>query len=74
MKENRMIQTINLTVTGMKCGGCETNVVGKLTALAGVESAVANFKENIVRVDFDVDQIDVDELEELIIAAGFGIE
>ena len=69
-----MIQTINLTVTGMKCGGCETNVVGKLTALADVESAVANFKENVVSVDFDADQIDVDELEEVIIAAGFGVE
>ena len=69
-----MIQTINLTVIGMKCGGCETNVVEKLTALAGVKSAVANFKENVVSVDFDVDQIDVDELEEVIIAAGFGVE
>ena len=69
-----MIQTINLTVTGMKCGGCETSVVGKLTALAGVESAVANFKENVVSVDFDADQIDVDELEDVIIAAGFGVE
>ena len=69
-----MIQTINLTVTGMKCGGCETNIVGKLKALAGVESAVANFKENEVSVDFDADQIDVDELEEVIIAAGFGVE
>lgn len=69
-----MIQTINLTVTGMKCGGCETNIVEKLTALAGVESAVANFKENVVSVGFDADQIDVDELEDVIIAAGFGVE
>ena len=69
-----MIQTIHLTVTGMKCGGCETNVVGKLTALTGVERAEANFKENLVSVDFDADQIDVDELEDVIIAAGFGVE
>lgn len=69
-----MIQTINLTVTGMKCGGCETNIVEKLTALAGVESAVAHFKENLVSVGFDADQIDVDELEDVIIAAGFGVE
>lgn len=69
-----MIQTINLTVTGMKCGGCETNVVGKLTALAGVEHAQAHFKENLVRVDFDAEKIDVDTLEEVIIAAGFGVE
>jgi len=69
-----MIQTINLTVTGMKCGGCETNVIGKLTALAGVERAEAHFKENLVSVDFNADQIDVDELEDVIIAAGFGVE
>jgi copper chaperone CopZ len=68
------MQNASFKVTGMKCGGCETNVVGKLTALAGVESAVANFKENVVSVDFDADQIDVDELEEVIIAAGFGVD
>lgn len=69
-----MIQTINLIVKGMKCGGCEANIVEKLTALAGVESAEANFKENIVNVHFNANQLDVEALEEVIIAAGFSVE
>ncbi len=69
-----MTQTAIFTVTGMKCGGCESNVVGKLTALDGVISAVADFKENHVSVEFDAEKIEIDDLEDVIIAAGFGVE
>lgn len=69
-----MIQTAIFTVTGMKCGGCETNVIGKLTALDGVISAVADCKENHVSVEFEPEKIEIDDLEEVIIAAGFGVE
>lgn len=40
-----MKQTAIFTVTGMKCGGCENNVIEKLTALDGVISAVADAKK-----------------------------
>jgi copper chaperone len=69
-----MAQTATFTVTGMKCGGCESNVVGKLTALEGVISAVADCKENHVSVEFEPEKIEQDDLEEVIIAAGFGVE
>lgn len=69
-----MTQTTVFTVTGMKCGGCENNVIEKLTALDGVVSAVADCKENHVSVDYDPEKIDVDDLEDVIIAAGFGVE
>jgi copper chaperone len=69
-----MTQTVNLTVTGMKCGGCESNVVEKLTALDGVISASADCKENYVSVEFEPEKIEIDDLEDVIIAAGFGVE
>jgi copper chaperone CopZ len=69
-----MTQTANITVTGMKCGGCETNVVGKLTALDGVISAVADCKENRVTVEFEPEKIELDDLEDVIIEAGFNVE
>jgi copper chaperone CopZ len=69
-----MTQTVNITVTGMKCGGCETNIVGKLTALDGVISAVADCKENHVSVEFEPEKVEIDDLEDVIIAAGFGVE
>ena len=69
-----MTQTAIFTVTGMKCGGCENNVIGKLTALDGVISTIADCKENHVSVEFDPEKIEIDDLEEVIIAAGFGVE
>lgn len=69
-----MTETANFTVTGMKCGGCENNVISQLTALDGVMSAIANCKENHVSVEFDAEKIDIEALEEVIIAAGFGVE
>ena len=69
-----MIQNRILNVSGMKCGGCESNIIGKLTALDGVISAIADCKENHVSVDYDPEKIEVDDLEDVIIAAGFGVE
>ncbi|HCT99125.1 MAG TPA: mercuric reductase [Methylococcaceae bacterium] len=68
------MQTVNLTVTGMKCGGCEANIVEKLSALAGVERVEAHFKDNLVQVAFNAEKIDVDTLEDVIVGAGFGVE
>lgn len=69
-----MTETAIFTVTGMKCGGCESNVIAKLTALDGVISAVADCKENHVSVVFEPEKIEIDDLEDVIIAAGFGVE
>jgi copper chaperone CopZ len=69
-----MTQTAVFTVTGMKCGGCENNVIEKLTALDGVISVVADCKENHVSVEFKSEKIDIDDLEDVIIAAGFCVE
>lgn len=48
-----MIESATLTVTGMKCGGCENNVITKLKTVDGIKSASASSKEKEVKVEFD---------------------
>ncbi len=66
--------SVELTVTGMKCGGCESNIKGKLEALTGVSGVEASFKENRVTVEFDESQTNTDEITDVITQAGFTVE
>jgi copper chaperone CopZ len=69
-----MAEFLSLTVTGMKCGGCETNIKGKLEALDGVSSVVANHKEKTVELEFEPEKIDEDDIIDVITDAGFKVE
>jgi len=66
-----MSESISLDVTGMKCGGCETNVKKKLTAMAGIVSVEASSKENKVEVEFEAETVNVDAISQAITEAGF---
>lgn len=68
-----MIESVVLTVTGMKCGGCETNVTGKLEAINGVLSVKASHKDKEVRVDFDAEKTALDAIKDAIIDAGYTV-
>lgn len=69
-----MIESVSLTVTGMKCGGCETNVTNKLKAIDGVLSVNASSKDKEVNVEFDAGKTGLDAITEAIIDAGFSVE
>lgn len=71
---NSASQEVTLNVTGMKCGGCESNVKGKLTGLDGVLSIDASSKENSVSVKFDEASTSLDEIKQVITEAGFTVE
>ncbi|MCX7099127.1 MAG: heavy-metal-associated domain-containing protein [Methylococcales bacterium] len=68
-----MAESVVLSVTGMKCGGCEANVTGKLEAVNGVESVKAAFKENTVAVDYDPELTSLAALKDVITGAGFTV-
>ena len=68
-----MIENKVLSVTGMKCGGCEANVISKLSPIDGVISVSAAFKANEVTIQFDDTQIDLDSLVKVISDAGFTV-
>ncbi|MGZ8216396.1 heavy-metal-associated domain-containing protein [Methylomagnum sp.] len=65
--------TIVLSVTGMKCGGCEKSVQEAVQALAGIESVTASHKASTVEVAYDADQIAVDAIKKTIQGKGFAV-
>lgn len=69
-----MAESVSLTVTGMKCGGCESTVKTKLGEVDGVVSIETNFKENNVTVEFDQESTDVASISKVITDAGFTVE
>ncbi|ATG91456.1 heavy-metal-associated domain-containing protein [Methylomonas koyamae] len=69
-----MSESATLTVTGMKCGGCENTIVSKVSALPGVKSVKASHQDKQVGVEFDPDQTSLDEIEDTIVDAGFKVE
>ncbi len=69
-----MTESVSLTVIGMKCGGCETNVTTKLKAIDGVLSVNASSKDKEVNVEFDAEKTSLDVITGAIIDAGFTVE
>ena len=69
-----MTESVSLSVTGLKCGGCENNVSTKLLALAGVLSVKASHQAKQVDIEYDPLQIDLDQIEDTITDAGFTVE
>jgi copper chaperone len=69
-----MTESVSLTVTGMKCGGCETNITSKLEAIEGVLSVNASSKNNEVNVEFDAEKTSLDAITNAITGAGFTVE
>lgn len=68
-----MSETATLKVTGMKCGGCETNVNNKLKTLSGVESSVASSKDQEVKIKFDGALTDLKKISQAITEAGYTV-
>lgn len=69
-----MTDSVKLTVTGMKCGGCEKTVTDKLMAEEGVLKVVANHTDDEVTVEFDGNEIEEDDVIELIEKLGFAVQ
>jgi len=69
-----MNESVTLTVTGMKCGGCESNVINRLKAVEGILSVKASAKDNEVSVEYDAEKTDLDAITEAITEAGFSVE
>lgn len=69
-----MSETLSLTVTGMKCAGCEATVKSTLQAAAGVLSVTAHHKENTVTVEFAPEKITPAKINDIITTAGFQVQ
>ncbi len=69
-----MTESVVLSVIGMKCGGCESNISEKLQAIDGVLSVKVSQKDNEVGVEFDAGKTSLDAIEDAITDAGFTVE
>lgn len=63
---------IQLTVTGMTCGGCVASVQKVLAALPGVQTAEVTLTPGQARVVYDPARIDRETLIKAVTDAGFG--
>lgn len=67
------MNTIQLSVTGMTCGGCVNSVKNVLAALPGVQSADVTLNPGQANVVYDPARIAPAVLVQAIIDAGFGV-
>ncbi len=69
-----MSESATISVSGMKCGGCENSIVSKVSVIAGVISVSASHTAKQVDVEFDPAQVNLDQIEDVISDAGFKVE
>jgi len=57
-------------VNGMKCAHCKANVENAVKSLIGVNSAVADLKENSMMVEYDADSVKAEDLKKAVENSG----
>ena len=67
------MNTIQLSITGMTCGGCINSVQNVLAALPGVQSVNVTLNPGQADVVYDTARIAPDELIQAVVDAGFGV-
>lgn len=67
------MSAVQLTVDGMKCGGCSSRLKRVLEAADGVTSADIELETKQVAVDFDEAMTGRDAIETIITDAGFAV-
>jgi copper chaperone len=68
-----MTETLQLTVTGMTCGGCESAVRKALEQIDGVEDVSASHAANLVGVSYDTEKVTRAMVRERIEALGYEV-
>lgn len=65
------METADINVKGMTCGGCEDRLAAALKRVEGVGRVSADHETGNVRVLFDVGLVDEAQLREQIVACGY---
>lgn len=68
-----MSETLQLTVTGMTCGGCESAVMRALSQMDGVEDVSASHAANLVGVVYDPEKVTRAMVKERIEELGYAV-
>ena len=68
------MQTEQLKVTGMTCGGCASNVTRALKAISGVNDVNVSLAAGQATVQYDERQTSPDQLKSAVKGAGYGVD
>ena len=67
------MNTIQLSVTGMTCGGCVNSVKNVLAALPGVQNVDVTLNPGQANVEYDPARIAPAAMVQAVIDAGYGV-
>jgi copper chaperone len=66
--------TARLLTTGLHCQSCSMLVQMELEELAGVSSAVSDFRTGMTEVTYDPELVSIESLISAVVAAGYGAQ
>jgi len=67
------MNTVTFKIEGMHCDGCATNIQSLLKRKAGVQKAVASFKEGEARILYDSNAVSEEQLVAAIENSGYQV-
>ena len=65
------VANVEFQIPDMVCGGCAENIDGVLHALAGVREVRPNLPKQRVRVSFEPERVNVQQLRNALTTAGY---
>lgn len=68
------MQTEQIKVTGMTCGGCSSNVTKALRAVNGVDDVIVSLSDANATVQYDEKLTSPEQLKSAIKEAGYGVD
>ena len=68
------MEKVTLNVQGMSCGHCVKAVEGSVGALSGVSSVKVDLKGATVDVEFNPQEVSVDQIKETIDDQGYDVK
>lgn len=68
------MQTEQLIVTGMTCGGCTSSVTKALKAVNGVNDVTVSLSDSKTTVQYDENLTSPEQLKSVVMEAGYGVD
>lgn len=64
------METENITIANLSCGGCVNTITKKLTAITGVEKVGVDLETNIVSVNHN-EMVSREQLTQILLSIGY---
>lgn len=64
---------LQLKIEGMTCGGCAKSITTALQSCRGVRSVIVDHNSGLAEIDFDPEQISVEQIKTAVAESGFDV-